>query len=505
MSPKKPTGFEKQLRIVSLISAGLIIALMISTTYFQFIDAKNLANSPYNVRQIYQQYSKPRGAIYTQNSASGELRKIVHSDPSDDAFKFQRKYEDSWALAPVTGFYSIANMPDRGIEAALNNELDGNISELAITHFTDIVQGKEPKGADVVLSIDDHLQQVAYDQLDGVKGAVVMIEPSTGRILTMVSTPSYDVNALAVHNTGEAGDAYRELAKNEDNPLYNRAIDERYPPGSTFKVITSAAALETGEYQPDTQIDSPAQYLLPGTETYLPNYAGGNCRSYGRETLQQALAVSCNTAFAILGGELGNTKMQEQVKKFGVQERFSLVEGGSGIGLKSVASSFPKTPSPDKLAIASIGQGDVQFTVLQDALISAAVANRGVLMKPYLVDRITSAEQGRALREYEPEEFSTVFSGESSAKLKEMMYNNVINGVASSAGIRGARVGGKTGTAENDPDKPPHSWFTGFAGDREGEPEVAIAVFVENGGLSEKAAAVASQILRAYLEEHGEL
>lgn len=476
---------------------------MVSTTAIQFFRAQSLDENAYNTRSIYQEYGKNRGSILVKQGSDGGEKAIASSVPVDDAFRYQRTYTDPLVYSGVTGFYSIANKADRGIEAALNAELNGDIPELAINNFMDFALQKEPRGADVHLSINDTLQQSVYGALagSGYRGAAVAIEPATGRILALASFPSLDYNPFTVHSTSAASQSYTAGAEQEDAPMLNRATDQLYPPGSTFKVITAAAALESGKYVPSSVIPAPLRYQLPGTETDLPNYAGTNCRAVnGQETMLRALEQSCNTAFAMLGVDLGVSSVRQAALDFGYDQSYTLAASPFGqsadYAFSTATPSFPSTLTPDRLALSSIGQGDVRTTVLQDCIISAIVATQGRLAAPHLVDSITDSN-GKALFEDAGTSGEQRVSPEVADSLKDMMYSDVANGIASYAGVKGIRVAGKTGTAENAVGEDPHGWFTGFA--PVDNPKIALAIFLENGEIGTNAAKLASNIFKDYL------
>ncbi|MDR2082591.1 MAG: penicillin-binding protein 2 [Candidatus Ancillula trichonymphae] len=488
---------NKQIRVVWFVVLVLIISLMVSTTTIQFLNAKELLESPYNsARNLYQMSSASRGAILVhERGADG--RKVAYSENSNDSFGLQRVFLDSKIYSPITGFFSISHWVDRGVEAAMNYELTGEISQLATQKFTNFFMNKPNLAADVLLTVDSNLQKVSYETLEslgGKKGAVVAVEPKSGRILALASYPSYDANELAAHDTKVAGDAYQKAAEDAAHPMLNRAVSEIYPPGSTFKLITAAAALESGEYEPETIVDSPRTYRLPGTDVELPNSDGASCRSDGKESLKRALEVSCNTAFAIIGNKLGSSTMSKYAKAFGIGDKFSIAADN----FTAAVSKFPDNASQDRLALASIGQGDVSLTPLQDCIISATVANRGVLLRPRIVDDVRYGSN--VLKTYSSTVYRQPIRTETAEKLAQMMYGNVANGVASGARIPGVKVAGKTGTAENDPKLPPHAWFTGFAPLE--DPKIAVSVFIENGESGgTNAAVLAAKVMKAYLEE----
>ncbi len=306
--------------------------------------------------------------------------------------------------------------------------------------------GEENRGASIETSINTTLQTVAAQELGDQDGSVVAIEPSTGRILAMVSSPSYDPNALATHDTGSASKAYTELVNDESNPMLNRATSQLYPPGSTFKTVVAAAALESGKYQLDSQIPAGSAYTLPGTQTELTNSSSLGDGSDGKISLKSAMAYSSNTAFAQLGVALGDETVSDMAKKLGFDSTITIDGSDStGLPMRAVASCFPQNVAGDKLALASIGQGDTLVTPLQNAMVAAAVANKGKVMKPTLVDRVRFSDLS-VLPDTKPQVMSTAFSEDTAKKLTEAMEAVVTEGNPNLE-IPGVRVAAKTGTA----------------------------------------------------------
>jgi peptidoglycan glycosyltransferase len=471
--------------------SGLVLAMSLVlfgfVTYVQFFQADALNADARNMRQLYNQYDRPRGSIIVDGQA------IVSSVEVNDEYKYQRVYVDGEVYASVTGFYSIVNGSDRGIEVSENSNLSGASDLLGWERLKNILLGDRVEVASVELTLDSKIQKAAYEALKDTKGAAIVLDPMTGAVLASVSTPSYDPNLLASHDLTAASEAYQTIINDPANPMLNRAISELYPPGSTFKIIDTAAAFATGDYTSTSVIDSPKDYRLPGTDVYVPNAGGIVCGSGGKVTIKEALRLSCNTPFAGLSVKLGVNSMLDQARKFGVGSEITLNDNGTDAPIKAVASQIPQVMTDDRLALASIGQGDVQFTVLQDALLSMAIANSGTIMQPYLVRRVLNQEM-IPIRESQPTTLLETMASTQAAEISDLMVNNVTNGYAYFAYIPGVEVGGKTGTAEKD-ENTVHSWFTGFA--PADNPQYVIAVFVENADLN--AGTLAAQILRVAL------
>jgi peptidoglycan glycosyltransferase len=333
-------------------------------------------------------------------------------------------------------------------------------------------------------------------QLEDVTGAVVALDPSTGAVLGMASTPTYDPAQLSSHDPAAIRAYAAELDAMDADPRLNRATQDNYPPGSVFKVVVSAAALSSGEYTPDTVIPAPDTLTLPGTSTQLRNFGNSSCSSSGEQSLIDALTISCNTAFAQLGIDLGEDRVREMAEAFGMTGE------GLEIPVETAGSSVGDIESEAALGQTSIGQRDVRMTPLQAAMVAAAVANDGILMTPYLVDQVRAPDL-TVIDRADPEELSEPVSAEVAGQLTEMMESVVANGSGRAARIPGVTVAGKTGTAQVAEDVPDHNWFIGFA--PADDPQIAVAVFVANGGGTggDTSAPIAREVIEAYLEGQG--
>jgi peptidoglycan glycosyltransferase len=420
---------------------------------------------------------------------------VAESVPTDDKLKYLRRYPDKSMYAPVTGFYSLI-YGATGIEQAENGFLSGSDNRLFTRRLSALLTGRDPRGGNVVLTLNRAAQQAAVRGLGEHAGAVVAMDPSTGAILAMASTPSYDPNPISSHDPSTIRAAYNKLANDPRDPLLNRAINARYPPGSTFKVIVAAAALANGR-TPDSVLDCPSAYTLPATRTQLHNFGNESC-SAPKVSMQTALTKSYNTAFAKLGVDVGQSAVRAAAAGFGI---------GTGQPLQTPLrvspSSLGDIPDAAALAQSSIGQRDVALTPLQAAMIASAVSNNGVLMTPYLVDRVEAPDL-TVLDTTQPQQLSTAVTPQVAGQLTQMMRSVVQNGTGRSAQIPGVDVAGKTGTAENAPGQAPHAWFIGFA--HSGAKQIAVSVIIEHGGNSgnettggKAAAPIAKDVMRAYL------
>jgi peptidoglycan glycosyltransferase len=491
---------NKQISRVGFLIIFLSLVLIISSSYWQFFQVSVLQADARNTRQLYNEYDHKRGDILVDGKA------IAYSEKTMDEFEYQRKYTDGELYSAVTGFYSISNKADRGLEAAQNSYLDGSADIFWLDKIINSFAGRNQIGGSIETTISSKLQKVAWDSLGNRKGAVLAMDPKTGAILAMVSKPAYNPNDLAIHNSAQAANTYSKLARGLESPLINKTISALYPPGSTFKVIDSAAAISSGEYNKDTSIPSPQFYRLPGTITDLPNYNKEICSSSGNQSLLDALRISCNTAFAMLGVKLGQVNLASQANSFGVGKEFILANAQNSLALESSPSVFPKNLTDDKLALASIGQGDVKFTPLQDLLISAIVANNGKLAYPYLVKDIKDPS-GKIVKQFSSSQYSDQFNNpvisyDVAQQLNIMMQSVVQRGGAFNAQIPGVIVAGKTGTAQTTEGAIPHAWFTGFA--PADNPKIAVCVLVEDGendptGAS-ASAPVAKRVIQAALQ-----
>jgi len=474
------------IRRLAVAAIILMLALMANSTYLQAFRAGDLNGRNDNRRVRDDQFSVNRGPILIGSTP------IAQSKPSDDRFEFQRSYPSGPVYAPVTGYYSYL-YGRSAIELTQNSQLNGSDPSMVFRRVVDVVTDRRQQGASVSLTLNAAAQQAAYKGLAGKKGAVVAIEPKTGKVLALVSRPSYDPNELASHDLTKVNAAWKRLNEDPDKPMSNRAIKELYPPGSTFKLVTSAAALSSGKYTPETKVHSPAELPLPQTTVPLVNENGRNCGGSDNATLTVALRNSCNTAFGTIGLDLGPDALREQAEKFGFGER-QLPELGA------VASQFPTDPNQPQTAQSAIGQFDVRSTPLQMARVAAGIANQGDVMKPYLVQSVRTADL-KTVSETKPESLHQAITPEVAGQLTQMMVDVVENGTGKPGRIDGVQVAGKTGTAQTSKDKPPFAWFTSFA--PANDPKVAVAVMIEGANVARddiSGGALAAPIAKSVIE-----
>ncbi|MDT5094650.1 MAG: penicillin-binding protein [Mycobacterium sp.] len=479
------------LRRVAMTIMVLIVILLLNATVTQVFRADSLRTDPRNLRVLLDEYARQRGQI----SAGGQP--LAFSEATKGRFRFLRVYPGPQLYAPVTGFYSL-NYSSAGLERAEDSILNGSDERLFGRRIADFFTGRDPRGGNVDTTIKPQVQQAAWDAMANgcsgpCKGAVVAIEPSTGKILALVSSPSYDPNALSSHDSTVQTQAWEAMQHDPNNPMLNRAVSQRYPPGSTFKVITTAAALQAGASDNDPLTADPS-IQLPDTTSTLENFGGSRCDTGPTVPLKEAFARSCNTAFAELGMKVGSDALRSTAAAFGLDTP------PDPIPLQVAESTVGPIVDQASLAMSSIGQKDVALTPLQNAMVAATIANRGVMMQPYLVDSLKGPDLA-TLETTQPRQVRRVLPQQVAAKLTELMIG-AEDWTQTKGKIPGVQIASKTGTAENGPDPrntPPHAWYIAFAPAQ--SPKVAVAVVIENGGnrLSATGGALAAPVGRAVI------
>jgi peptidoglycan glycosyltransferase len=478
---------NRPLRLIAVAALIMFVALLINSTVVQVGEASSLRANPHNVRVLYSEYSDQRGPILVGGT------EVARSVRTNDALKYLRTYPGGAVYAPVTGFYSLALGPS-ALEQAEDPTLAGTDDSLFFHRISDEITGRTPQGGSVVTTLDAKAQQAAYAGLkaSGHPGAVVALDPSTGAILALASYPSYDPTSLSTHNSRSDTQAYHRLLKAAGDPLLDRALNQTYPPGSTFKVVTTAAALSSGKYTPTSLVAAPNALTLPQTTHQLTNFAGETCGPGGKITLTLALTVSCNTAYGGLGLALGNDALSRQAKLFGFGQSLKTP-------LESSPSRYSGSATGPNVAFSAIGQYDDAVTPLQMAMVASGIADDGVVMKPYLVAQ-TRAPNASVLTTAHPAELGRAVSTTVAAELTTMMQQVVSapDGTGRAAAIPGVAVAAKTGTAQNVAGQQAHAWFISFA--PAAHPTVAVAVVVEHGGQGGIAAApIARSVMCAVL------
>ncbi|MBT2514895.1 penicillin-binding protein 2 [Arthrobacter sp. ISL-30] len=453
----------------SWLAAVAMFALIFGAiSYVQVIGADDLNANPWNQRAILQDYCSNRGAIVVAGTP------IAESVAGSEACPFQRKYNQPELYAGITGFFSRTH-GSTGLEYALREELAGNSDQLFLDRIGQMFTGNQPQGASVELTLDPRIQKLAYDLIpDGQRGSIVVTNPKTGEILAMVSKPSYDPNLIATHDSAAETANYDELNKIQGinlNQSVSGPTGALLAPGSVFKLIDTAAALASGKYNKDSELPNPDNLPLPGSTAVLPNYAGGNCSVRSNADFAFALEQSCNTPFASIALDLGQKAIADQAEKFGFNQDF-----GDQLKLPYAQSIFPSDLDAPSLAQSAVGQRDVRATPLQIALMTSAIANGGVQMKPNLIKTLRAPDL-RVISEPQPEVLRNSTTPEIASQITQWMTGVVSKGIGRGAAVPGVQVAGKTGTAQLGDSGLNNSWFTGFA--PANDPQVAVTIVMQ--------------------------
>ncbi len=489
---------NRALRRISLACLVMFVALMINMNYRQAFQASSLASKPGNVRTFDQQFQYQRGAITTSDGVT-----VAESRAQKGIYKYKRVYPYGPLYAPVTGYDSIFGQS--GVEQAENKLLAGTDPALTVHNLIDLITGKPQQGASVQLTINSKAQQAAYQALkaNGKSGAVVAIQPKTGAILAMASYPTYNPNDYATFDGQQLDKTDKKLRAEKSQPLLNRAINETYPPGSTFKIVTSSTAFNSGHYTPSSSVYAPTVLHLPDTSNTLINNDGEVCGSGGGTApLTVAFAESCNTVFGHLGEVLGNPALKKVADKFGMNST------KLNIPMPVSESSYPVVHGGAYTAYSAIGQFNDTVTPLQEAMFSAAVANGGKLMRPYLVQTVKAPDL-TTVSQATPHVLGRPDTTRTAGYVKQMM-EQVVNSPQGTAyavpGIHGAglQIAGKTGTAQNGQNNTGlnDAVFTALA--PYSNPSIAVGVVIKGGGYGAAAAApIAVAVIKAYLSYLG--
>ncbi|MFE0806700.1 peptidoglycan D,D-transpeptidase FtsI family protein [Streptomyces sp. NPDC058848] len=482
---------NKTIRHASVFTLLLVFALLVRATWVQFYKAEALADDKENRRNAIETYAEPLGNIIVAG------RSITGSAPTEGGdLAYKRTYENGKLYAAVTGYASQAYAPTQ-LEGIYQDVLNGTDPRLKTV--MDTITGTRAEPGNVVTTIVPAVQKAGFEALGETKGAAVAIDPKTGEVLAVVSTPSYDPTSLTDANT--AGEAWERLTGDADKPLTNRALRQPLPPGSTFKLVVAAAALEDGLYgSVDEKTDSPDPYTLPGTVTDLTNEnPNAPCED---ATIRTALQYSCNNVFAKMAVDLGQDKLRATAEKFGFNDE------AQDVPVRAYTSVYPKDMNESSTALTGIGQFDVTATPLQMAMVSAALANGGELVSPHMVSQITDSG-GDVLEDHTDPDSKRIVSSDTAEQLQSAMQTVVEKGTGSNAQISGATVGGKTGTAQHGENnsKTPYAWFTSYAKSDSSDREVAVAVIIEQSDAARSevsgnglAAPVAKAMMEAALK-----
>jgi peptidoglycan glycosyltransferase len=451
---------------------GAFAILALTATWVQAIAAPRYRDDPRNPRVVAWLVGRERGAIVTADDVV-----VARSDPDpDDPQIFMRSYPEGDLYSHIVGFTSVL-FGARGLEEERAEDLVSD-RDSTISGVLNALLGGDPRPRGLRLTIDHDLQEAAAAALGEQRGAVIAIDPATGKVLASVTSPGFDPNTLIGPGSGPAG---TDLENDEEQPLLDRSIATTYPPGSSFKVITAAAALEAGAAGPSTEFDDPVELDLPGTSSTIRNYDEDVCNDGVSVSFEQAFVRSCNTVFAALGMEVGAERLVSMAERFGFNQDIPF-------DLDVLASAIPDAATfaddPPAVAQNAIGQRDVRATPMQMALVASAIANDGEIMIPYLVADVFTSD-GTIVETTEPTLWHRAVSPATASVLTDLMERVVISGTGQRAAIPGFRIAGKTGTAEVT-GAPPHAWFIGFGPvePAPGERQIAIAVVVEDGGDS---------------------
>lgn len=474
------------------VAAGIFLclsALLVGVTWYQVVRADELRDDPRNPRPALFERGKERGLIVT---VDGTILARSVEDP-DDPRSFVREYPEGEVFAHLVGYSSFL-VGNSGLEATYSSELRSR-RDLTISDVVAALLGSDLRPKSIEVTVDAELQRAAQALLGANRGAIVALDPATGAVLASVSNPSFDPELLLGNDTAEQWD---RLLTEDGEPLRDRATQELYPPGSTFKTVVAAAALDTGAASPGTTFDDPVEFQLPGSSATISNANGQTCNDGQNATMLQALVRSCNTIFAQLAIELGAANIGITAEALGFNQDI----GYEWDVPDAVWDTSVLDEDPAALGQSGIGERDVRATPLHMAMVAAAIANDGVAASPFAVRRIFDAE-GETVEETEVAELGRSMTSDTAMTLTQMMERVVTEGTGRQAAVPGVRVAGKTGTATGSSEFP-SPWFIGFA--PLDDPSISIAVFIEGSPVSGEsasggstAAPIASELIELWL------
>jgi peptidoglycan glycosyltransferase len=453
---------NRTIRRAAVFTLLLVAALLVRATWVQGVRADALAHHDHNRRDLIEAYAHPLGDIIV---AGEPVTGSVRTDAG--GLRYKRGYTDGKLYAPVTGHRTHFRGSSL-LEGVYHDVLDGTGDQ--VKSPLDVLTRNGSLPGDVVTTIDPDVQRAGYEALQGKTGAAVAVDPETGRLLAVVSTPSYDPSAIS--GSGQDGvEAEQKLQADDAAPMTNRALRRAYAPGSTFKLVVAVSALEHGLYDDvDEPTDSPAPYTLPHTATQLTNeIKGAPCED---ASIRVALQWSCNTVFAKMAADLGKDAVRETAQKLGFGDE------KLDVPVRAAESVYPTDMNPAQTALTGIGQFEVRATPLQMAMVSQAIANGGVLVHPHEVATVQDAD-GSVVEDHTDPDSRRVMSADTAAQLRDAMRTVVEKGTGTNAQLPGLTVGGKTGTAQHGVHNSgePYAWFTSWAQDGDGH-RVAVAVVV---------------------------
>jgi peptidoglycan glycosyltransferase len=499
---------ERRIRRLGIALVLLFAVLFGQLAYVQVFAADDIKNHPANFsRQLIAEYNVQRGKILT---ADGLVLAESVPAPEGSRYRFERRYPQGDLYGYITGFYSRI-YGRSALERSMNSYLSGDASELALSTFSDLFLGRQKRGGNIFVTVDPNLQEVARTALGANKGAVVAMDPRTGDILALYSTPGFDPSELSSGSDPEIRRAWKRLNADPDKPLLALSHQELFLPGSSFKIVTASAALENG-FGPESQWPNPHRLTLPLTNEQLQNFGDDHCNGGSSQiTLIEAFEESCNVTFAEVGLRLGAEQLAAQARAYGLcgtlpPERTTCDGQLINFELPFQNGRFPEPSYFEQndplLAFSAIGLDNDLVNPLQMVLMASAVANGGVMPQPRIVSEVRDS-QGRVAREFAARTVRRAISGSTAAKLTQMMIAVVNNGSGYRAAIPGIQVAGKTGTATNGEGRAPNAWFTAFAPAQ--DPQIAVSVIVLDGGnLGSEATGgqVAAPIVRSVIEAY---
>ncbi len=488
---------NKALLRISLACLAMFVLLLVNVNYVQAFEASRLAAQSGNIRTFDQQFQYQRGSIIA--AGGGKSVTIAASRMVKGTNTYKRYYPYGAVYAPVTGYDSVYSAT--GIESAEDKLLAGTAPQLAVHNLIGVLTGKPKQGATVYLTISAAAQEAAYRALAafGKPAAAVAIDPATGAILALASYPTFNPNSYTTLNGQQLDRIDARYRAEPSQPLLNRAINATYPPGSTFKIVTSSTALSTGKVaRPQTPVPAPTTFQLTGSSSTLINNDGEICGD-GTPPLIQAFYLSCNTAFASLGQKVGGAALHKYADAYGMNDP------NLTIPMSVSPSNYPVVTDPAQVELSAIGQFNDTVTPLQEAMYAATIANHGTLMKPYLVNEVTAPDL-QAIERTQPAPLSQPVSSQVATGIGAMMLQVTQNpagtgyGSAGPPAVGSLLIAAKTGTAQNGINNTNlnDAVFTSYA--PYSNPQIAVGVVVQGGGYGAAAAApIAVKIIEAYL------
>jgi peptidoglycan glycosyltransferase len=461
----------------------LFAVLVVFTSRWSVLEAESLEDNSANRRPLLEQQRIPRGLILARDgTVAADSRRLG----TRETRRYLRRYPTDSLFSHAVG-YSFIDRGQSGLEQFYNDELVGQGNELAT--IVDELSGAQ-EGDNLRTTLDPEAQEVARQALGGRRGSVVALEPDTGRVRAMVSLPDFDPNSIP--------ERFNQLNADASSPLFNRATQARYPPGSTFKAVTAAAALDSGEFTPQSRVSG--ENNKPISAVPLQNFEGAE---FGQVTLTEALTKSINTAWAEVGERLGDSTMLRYMRRFGFGSEPPIDLPRNQLAASGIYGEDGLLDASDDIDIGrvSIGQERLQVTPLQMAMVASAIGNEGTLMAPLFGDR-TIAPDGRVTQRFRPDRVRRVIGADAARDLTGMMTQVVDEGSGTSARLQGVPVAGKTGTAERGAGVN-QAWFIAFA--PADDPKIALAVTVEqaSGTGGEVAAPIARRVLEVILDARG--